>query len=413
MLGSKKTALGASHGRRAAIIAATLLSAGAALAQGNTVKIGHLTDMNSAYADLAGKYGVAATEMAIEDFGGSVLGKKIELIVADHQLKPSVGSAIATEWFDRGNVDVITGLTGSSVAMAVQEIARARPKKAVLYTVPQSSDLSGTKCIANAIQWAADFYPLGVSVTRFVTEHGAKKSYVLIPDSASGEPARRAAETGVTAGGGKLLGAVRVPVASGDASSYVLQAQGSGADNLIIGFGGSDMVNVVKAAKEFGLIASGKNVLALGLFTTDVKAMGLATAQGITFSTPFYAGITPEATAWAKRFEARTGTVPAFSHVADYEAVTHYLKAVQAAGTTDATVVIPKMREIPVQGFALANAKILGNNHLIRDMYIGRVKTPAASTSAADYMELLGTVPALEAYQPIKDSECPLVKAGN
>lgn len=378
---------------------------------GETIKIGHLTDMNSAYADLAGKYGLAATEMAIEDFGGEVLGKKIELIVADHQLKPSVGSSIATEWFDRDDVDVITGLTGSSVAMAVQEIARARPDKMVLHTVPQSSDISGKACAANTIHWAVDFYPLGVAVSRYVTEQVGKKSFVLIPDSAAGEPSRKATELGVQMGGGELTGSVRVPLASGDTTSFVLQAQGSGANNLIIGFGGSDMVNIVKAAKEFGLTASGMSIVSLGFFVTDLKAMGQELAQGIIFSTPFYARISPEAEAWAKRFEERTGMMPAFSHVADYEAVTHYLKAVKAAGTTKASEVIAKMKEIPIEGFALAHAEILENNHLIRDMYIGRVKAPSASESPSDYMELLGTVPAREAYQPIEQSECPMVKS--
>ena len=171
------------------------------------------------------------------------------------------------------------------------------------------------------------------------------------------------------------------------------------------------MVNIVKTAKEFGLTTSGKNLLAVGLFTTDLMAIGLPTAQGIIFSAPFYAGVTPEAAAWAKRFEERTGVAPSFSHVADYEAVTHYLKAVKAAGTTDASVVIPKMREIPVEGFALSNAKILANNQLIRDIYIGQVKAPGASSSKSDYMNLLGTVPPAQAYQSINDSECPLVKA--
>ncbi|MBR0724202.1 ABC transporter substrate-binding protein [Bradyrhizobium manausense] len=412
MIGFKRSASGARmFGSAAAVALLTMFSAGAALGQGGAVKIGHLTDMNSAFSDVDGKYGLAATQMAVEDFGGTVLGKKIEVVSADHQNKPSVGSAIAAEWFDRDNVDVITGLPGSSVALAVQEIARSRPAKALIQAIAQSPDLAGSKCIPNAVHWSPDAYALGVALTRYATEHKGKTSFVFVPDNAVGEALRRSAEAGVTAGGGKLLGSVRVPVASGDVSSYLLQAQGSGADNIVLTAGGSDMINVVKTAQEFGLIAGGKNLLAVGLFTTDLMAIGLHTAQGIIFSTPFYPGLNPEAAAWAKRFEERTGVVPSFSHVADYEAITHYLKAVKVAGTTDASVVIPKMREIPAEGFALSNAKILANNQLVRDIYIGKVKAPGASSSKSDYMELLGTVPALDAFLPIKDSECPLVKA--
>lgn len=384
---------------------------GATPAQNTPVKIGHLSDMNSAFADVDGKNGVAATKMAVKDFGGTVLGRKIEVVEADHQNKPSVGSAIAQEWFDRDNVDVITGLPGSSVALAVQEIARERPHKTVLQVIAQSPDLAGSKCIPNSIHWTPDAYALGTALARYVTEHKGKTSFVFVPDNAVGEPLRKAVEKGVTAGGGKLVGSVRVPVNSGDVSSYVLQAQASGADNIILTAGGTDMINIVKTAKQFGLIGHGKNLAVVGLFTTDLMAMGLPTAQGLIFSTPFYPDATPAATAWSKRYEKETGAIPNFSQAADYEAITQYLKAVKAAGTTDATVVIPKMHEIPVEGFALKNAKILANNQLIRDIYIGQVKSPKESTSKSDYMKLLDTVPAKNAFQPIENSVCPLAKA--
>jgi branched-chain amino acid transport system substrate-binding protein len=404
-LSKKKFGVGA----LAAVMAIPLLSASFAVAQ-ETVKIGMLTDMNSAYADLQGKTGVVAVEMAIEDFGGSVLGRKIELLVADHQLKPAVASAIATEWFDSKDVDVITGLIGSSVSLAAQEIVRDRPSKLIMHTMSVSSDISGKYCAANAIHWAIDAFPLAVTTMKYlVGTAGAKKIFVMLPDSAAGAPYLAAATRGITDAGGEVVGSIRVPPASGDVSSYVLQAQGSGADNIALGFGGNDAVNVVRAANQFGVVGGGTTISSLGLYATDVTALGLDLAQGMIFATPFYSGASPEAKSWAERFEARTGTVPAFSHVNDYEATLHYLKAVEAAGTTEASAVVAKMRELPVVTFATEHAHIREDNHVVRDVYVGKVKSPEASTSAGDYMEYLSTIPADEAYLPLAESECTLV----
>lgn len=403
----RRRALGVGRG---VVVASVIFAFGHPVAAADVFRIGMLTDMSSAYSDLAGKYSVAAAQMAIDDFGGHVLGKRIELVTADHQMKPSVGSAIATGWFDRDNVQAIFGLAGSSVAMAAQEIGRTRPNRTIVYTIAQTSDLSGKACAANAIQWAPDFHALGVSASRYATERHGKSSYLLLPDTAAGAPALRAAERGIALGGGEVKGAVKVPVASGDVSSFVLQAQASGARNLIIGFGGSDMVNVVKAASQFGLQRSGVSLVSLGLFATDVDAMGLDLAAGITFSTPFYPAMSEASLAWSTRFRNKTGRLPAFSHVAEYEAVTHYLNAVREVGTADAGKVVPAMRSHPVKSFALDGGIIRADNHLTRPMFIGRIKSSGEAKSPEDYVAVLATIPAEEAYSPLSLSECPLVK---
>lgn len=392
--------------------AAVLTSAAfAAAAQGaQPFKIGLVTDMSSGYSDLSGKYSVAAAQMAIEDFGGKVLGRKIELLTADHQLKPTVGSAIVTEWFDRDGVSAIFNITGSSVALAANAIAKDRPTKVIVNTSASSTDLNGKACLPNAVHWAADFYAYAFSTAKYMSQ-GSKTWYVMLQDTAAGPPARAAALAGIQKGGGKFIGEVKVPVNSGDVSSFVLQAQSSKAQNIILGFGANDAVNIIKASKQFGLQQSGVTfVQGAGMYQSDINAMGLDLASGLTFVTPFYSEMNDEARAWSKRFFAKTGKYPSFSHVADYEGVTHYLKAVQKVGTDDATKVVPAMRDMPVNSFALKDARIRENNQLIRPMYLGRVKTAAQSKNPGDFVDLIATVSAVDAYSPIESSECPLVK---
>jgi branched-chain amino acid transport system substrate-binding protein len=367
--------------------------------------------MGSAYSDLGGKYSVAAAQMAIDDFGGTVLGRKIELMSADHLNKPAVGSSVAAEWFDRENVSAIFGLAGSSVALAVQAMLRDRPSRVIVHTTSQTSDLTGKNCVANGIHWVTDFYPLSVPTTRYVSQKLAKSWYVLVQDTAAGAPARAAAVAGIQQGGGRVVGDARVPVNAGDVSSFVLQAQGSKAQAIAIGFAGSDVANVIKAARQFGLQQSGVSlVMSGGLFASDVTGTGLDLAGGIISSAPFYPEMNAEARAWSKRFQEKTGKIPSYTHVGDYEAVMHYLKAIQQAGTDDARKVVPQMKSTPVNSFALKDGRIRENNHLIRPIYLLRIKTTAQSRAPSDYAELLATVPGEEAYSPIAQSECSLVK---
>ncbi|MES2977087.1 MAG: ABC transporter substrate-binding protein [Pseudomonadota bacterium] len=392
----------------AAILAGVTFTATAQNTQ--PFKLGLVTDMASGYSDLSGKYSVAAAQMAIEDFGGRVLGRRIELLTADHQLKPTVGSAIVTEWFDRDGVSAIFNITGSSVALAANAIAKDRPTKVLVNTSASSSDLNGKACLPNAIHWAADFYAYAYSTAKYMSQ-GSKTWYVMLQDTAAGPPARAAAFAGIQKGGGKVIGEVKVPTNSVDVSSFVLQAQSARPQNIILGFGANDAVNIIKASKQFGLQQSGITfVQGAGMYQSDVTAMGMDLASGVTFVTPFYAEMNDEARAWSQRFLAKTGKYPSFSHVADYEGMTHYLKAVQKVGTDDATKVIPAMRETPVNSFALKNARIRENNQLIRPMYLGRVKTAAQAKNPGDFVELIATIPAEEAYSLIENSECPLVK---
>jgi branched-chain amino acid transport system substrate-binding protein len=402
----------ASRMTKSAFVAIVTSAAFAANSQGTQpFKIGLVTDMSSGYSDLSGKYSVAAAQMAIEDFGGKVLGRQIELITADHQLKPTVGSAIVTEWFDRDGVSAIFNITGSSVALAANAIAKDRPTKTIVNTSASSSDLNGKACLANAIHWAPDFYSYAFSTVKYMSQGSAKTWYVMLQDTAAGPPARAAAMAGIQKGGGKLIGEVKVPVNSGDVSSFVLQAQASKAQNIIVGFGANDFVNIMKASKQFGLQQSGLTfVQGSGLYQSDVNAMGIDLITGLTFVTPYYPEMNDEARAWARRFSAKTGKYPSHSHVADYEGVTHYLKAVQKIGTDDATKVVPAMRDMPVNSFALKDGRIRENNQLIRPMYLGRVKAAAQSKNPGDFVDLIATVPAEEAYSPISASECPLVK---
>jgi len=401
----------AASAAKAASVAIFAVAAFAANAQNSQpFKIGLVTDMSSGYSDLSGKYSVAAAQMAIEDFGGKVLGRKIELLTADHQLKPTVGSAIVTEWFDREGVSAIFNLTGSSVGLAANAIVKDRPTRTIVNTSASSNDLNGKACLPNAIHWATDFYAYAYSTVKYMSQ-GSKTWYVMLQDTAAGPPARAAALAGMEKGGGKFIGEVKVPVNSGDVSSFVLQAQSSKAQNVVVGFGATDFTNIMKAAKQFGLQQSGITfVQGAGMYQSDIYAMGLDLAAGLTFATPFYAEMNDEARAGSKRFFAKTGKYPSHSHVADYEGVTHYLKAVQKVGTDDAAKVVPAMREIPANSFAIKNGRIRENNQLIRPMYLGRVKTAAQSKYPGDYVDLIATIPAEEAYSPIQSSECPLVK---
>lgn len=393
------------------LIAGMTMSCSASAQTNSPLKIGVLTDMSSAYSDLAGKYSVAAAQMAIEDFGGTVNGRKIILVTADHQMKPAIGSAILTQWFDRDNVAAVFSLAGSSVAMAASAIAKDRPNRTVVYTIAQTPDLNGKVCLPNSIHWAPDFYALGVSPTRYVSQKLGKAWYVMSQDTAAGPPAYAAAVEGIRSGGGRVAGEVRVPVNAGDVSSFVLQAQAARPTSIALGFGGSDMVNVVKAAHQFGMNQGGVTLVASGgLFSTDVKAMGLDQASGIVFATPFYPEMSPEALAWSKRFQARTGIVPAFSHVAEYEAITHYLKAAAQTKSDDAKIVVPAMKAMPVNSFAVKDGHIRADTELARPIYLARIKAPTQSKSAFDYAELLAVVPPDQAYSPLSGSECPLVK---
>ncbi len=396
---------------KSVMLAAGLCLMAPVLAQsGGPFKIGIATDMSSAYSDLSGKGSVIAAQLAIEDFGGSVLGRKIEIVSADHQMKPSVGSSLVTEWFDRSNVSAVFGLAGSSVALAVQAIAKDRPTRTVVHTVPLTSELIGKSCLPNAVHWAPDSYALAAAVTRYMTKQGGKSWFIMVQDTAAGPPARAAAADGILKGGGKIAGDVRVPFNAGDVSSFVLQAQSSRANLIAVGFGGADLINIVKAGRQFGIEKSGAAFVSLALFGPDIEGMGLDLAKGITFVMPFYPEMNAEARAWSKRFQDRAGRLPAWSQVADYEGVLHYLRAVQKAGTDDAQKVVPIMKAGPINMFSIEGGMIREDHQLVRPMYLTKVKAPDQSKFPGDFYEIIGKVPASEVFSPLADSACGMVK---
>ncbi len=395
---------------RPTVLAGAFMLATSAMAQsGSTFKIGMTTDMSSAYSDITGKGSAIAVQMAIDDFGGTVLGKKIELLVADHQMKPSVGAPLITQWFDRDGVSMIAGLAGSSVALAAQAIAKDRPTRTLLHTVPLSSELIGKSCLPNAIHWAPDSYALAAAVTRNVTEKGSKNWFLMVQDTAAGPPARAAATSGITGAGGKIVGDVRVPFNAGDVSSFVLQAQASKAQVVGVGFGGGDLVNIVKSGLQFGLQQSGVNFAALVFFSPDLEAIGQESAKGITFVMPAYNDMNAEAIAWSKRFQQRHGKAPSWAHMADYEGTLHYLRAVRAAGTDDAGKVVPMMKKMPIDIFSVEKGVIRDDHQLVRPMYLTRVKAPSQSKFPGDYYEIIGKVSAEDAYAK-PNPACAMVK---
>jgi len=400
------------RGWRLFAVAAGLACAAVAQAQGTgPFRIGISTDMSSAYSDLAGKGTVTAVQLAVEDVGGSVLGRKIEVLTADHQMKPSVGSSLVTEWFDRSNVSAVFGLAGSSVALAVQSLAKDRPTRAVIHTTPLSSELIGKSCLPNAVHWAPDSYALAAAVTGYVSKQGGKSWFIMVQDTAAGPPARAAAADGIRRAGAKIAGDVRVPFNAGDVSSFVLQAQSSRADKIAIGFGGADLINIVKAGKQFGIDKSGASFVSLALFGPDIDGMGQELAQGIVFVMPAHPEMNAETKAWSKRFQDRMGgKLPAWSHMADYEGALHYLRSVQKAGTDDASKVVPVMKSGPINMFSLEGGEIRADHQLVRPMYLTRVKAPSQAKFPGDYYEIIGKVPPAEVYSSLADSACPMVK---
>lgn len=375
------------------------------------LKIGVLTDLSSAYSDLTGKGSVAAVEMAVEDFGGVVLGRKIKVISADHQLKPEIGTAIASRWFDTEAVQAIFDLTGSSVALAVQTVGKSHPDRALFYGVPITSDLVKSKCLANTAKWMPDANSLTYPLVKTMSQQGSKKWFLLLQDTAVAPPMRDAALKGIADGGAKLVGEVKVPVNAGDVSSFVLQAQAAGADVIAVGTGGADLFNVHRTAKQFGLLQSGVKIVSFSMYSTDVDAMGQNDAQGMALMTPFFPGMNPKADAWAKRFKQRTGKMPAFSQANDYSSALSYLAAVRQAGTTNATEVMKVIKSAPVDNIVTTNGKVRADGQLIRPMYFVRVKPPAQSKYPGDYFDLVATIPGEEAFLP-PSSECALVGSG-
>jgi branched-chain amino acid transport system substrate-binding protein len=375
----------------------------------DVVKIGVLNDQSGLYADLGGPGSVMAARMAVEDAGARVLGKPVEIVVADHQNKADIGAAITRRWFDAERVDMAIGFDNSSVALAIEQLAAERNRIAIAGAVG-STAFTGKACTPTEASWIYDSYALTTSLARAAVAEGRDTWFFLTVDYAFGHSLEADATSAVLAAGGQVLGSVRHPLNTADFSSYLLQAQASGAKVVALANGGGDMVNAIKQAGEFGLARDGHTVVSLLVFISDVHSMGLATAQGLKFVTAFYWDRDDESRAWSKRFFARHGTMPTMAQASVYSAIRHYLKAIAAAGTDEAKAVMTKMRELPVDDFYARNGRLREDGRLIHDMYFAEVKKPAESKEPWDDYKILGVIPGASAFRSLQDAGCPLVR---
>jgi branched-chain amino acid transport system substrate-binding protein len=388
---------------------ASCLSAHDARAQisDDVVRIGVLNDQSGLYADLGGPGSVVAARMAVEDFGGAVLGKPVEIVYADHQNKSDVGAAIAREWFEVGKVDMVIGFDHSAVALAVEQLAAEKGRIAIAGAVG-STAFTGKSCTPTEASWIYDSYALTTSLAKAIVAEGRDTWFFITVDYAFGHSLEADASAAVKAAGGKILGSVRHPLNTADFSSYLLQAQASGAKVVAFANGGGDMVNATKQANEFGLTKN-QTIVSLLVFISDVHSMQLQAAQGLKFVTAFYWDRDEETRIWSKRFFERQGRMPTMPQAAVYSAIRHYLGAIEAAGTDGAKAVMAKMRERPVNDFYVKNGRLREDGRLVHDMYFAQVKTPAESKGPWDYYKLLATIPGGQAFRPLAEGGCPLV----
>jgi branched-chain amino acid transport system substrate-binding protein len=392
-------------GAVAAVLAGPAVAADA-ISDG-VVKIGVLNDQSGIYVDMAGPGSVIAAKMAVEDFGGKVLGKPIEVVAGDHQNKPDVGAALVNRWIDQDKVDTIVDIPTSSVLLAVQEIGRQK-NRLVIASTGGSSDFTGKFCSPVGIHWTYDTYGLAVGTGLPLADQGPW--YFLTADYAFGHALERDTAAAVAKAGGKVLGSVKHPQGTSDFSSFLLQAQSSGAHMVGLANAGADSVNSIKQAREFGLAQSGVKLAGLYLHITDIHAIGLETAQGLIMTQAFYWDLNDETRAWSKRFYERHHAMPTMGQAGTYSAVAHYLKAVQAAGTDEAQAVSKKMKELPVNDFFAKNGRVREDGRMVHDLYVLEVKKPSESKAPWDYLKLIRTVPGDKAFRPLAESECALVK---
>jgi branched-chain amino acid transport system substrate-binding protein len=373
------------------------------------VKIGVLTDLSGPASDATGQGSVLAAEMAAADFGGTVAGKPIKIISANHQIKPDIGAQIARQWYDTDQVDLIVDVPVSAVGLAVQEVARQRKKLFITHSTG-TSDFTGKFCSPYGIQWVFDTYALATGTARAVTERGGKSWFFLTADYAFGHSLEHDAAKIVEALGGKVLGAVRHPFASPDLSSFMLQAQGSGAQIIGIASGPPDNTNAIKLSGEFGLFQGGQQMAGLLILITDVHALGLKAAQGLLLTTSFYWDMDEATRAWSKRFFETLHKMPTMWQAGVYSSVTHYLKAIAATGTDEPLAVAAKMREMPIEDFFSRHGRLRADGLMVHDLYLAEVKTPEESKYAWDYYKILTTIPGDAAFPPPDPEVCPLLK---
>jgi branched-chain amino acid transport system substrate-binding protein len=375
----------------------------------DVVKIGVLTDMSSLYADATGKGSLAAVQMAVEDYGGKVKGKPIEVISADHQNKPDIGVAIARNWYDNEKVDAIFDVPTSSVALPVSALTRER-NKININSGGGSSDITGVACSPNTIHWTYDTYALSNVAGRAMVKRGENTWFFITADYAFGMALERDAANVVKESGGTVLGDVRHPLNNSDFSSFLLQAQASKAKVVALANAGGDTQNALKQAAEFGITQGGQKMIALLQQITDTHSLGIDATQGLIVTDGFYWDMNDETRAFSKRFNDRVGRMPSMIQAGLYSATMYYLKAIEATGTDDAQKVIGQMRATPINDFFAKNGKIRVDGRMVHDMYLFEVKKPQESKGEWDLYKLIATVPGDEAFRPLDKGGCPLVK---
>jgi len=374
------------------------------------VRIGLILDMNSLYADLTGEGSVTAARMAIEDFGGKVLGAPIELVYADHQNKADLAAAKAREWFDADRVDVIADVAASATALAALEVARQK-NRLIMFSGPGATRLTNENCSPVSIHYTYDTYMLANGTGKALTKAGGDSWFFLTADYAFGHTLEKDTTDVIKAEGGRVLGSVRHPLNSSDMSSFLLQAQASKAKVIGLANAGGDTVNSIKTANEFGITKT-QSLAALLVFINDIHALGLDVAKGMLLTEAFYWDMNDETRKWSRRYFERMKKMPNMIQAGTYSSITHYLRAVQAVGTDDTAAVIAKMKATPINDFFVKNGRIREDGRMLRDMYLFEVKQPAESKYPWDYYKLKATIPANEAFLPAEKSVCPLLKKG-
>ncbi len=391
------------------ILAAGLLSSTAhAAISDDEVRIGYLADMSGTYRDLSGPGGLEALKMAVEDFGGKVNGKNIVIFNADDLNKPDVGANTVRQWIDEKNVDVITGLAATSVVMAVNKIVEQEDKLALI-SASASSSLTNEYCSPNHIHWTYDTYALSNGTAHAVLEEGGKDWFILAADYAFGHSLEADITKVVESEGGKVVGKVRHPFPSSDFSSYILQAQGSGAEVVALANAGADLVNALQTASQFGVAQSGQQLAGMVVFLNDVHSMGLDVTQDLMLTTGWYWDMNDETREWSQRYYDRVGRMPSMTHAGVYSSTMHYLNAVKETDSDDSQVVRAKMIETPINDMFAKNGQLREDGRMVHDMYLAQVKKPSESSSEWDLYKILRTIPADQAYRPLAESQCKLI----
>jgi len=373
------------------------------------VRIGVLTDLSSVYAGNTGPGSVEAARLAIQDFGGNVLGKPIELISADHQNKPDIGTALARRWFDEQKVDAIVDVPVSSIALAVQNLARER-NKMLLISGAGSSEITNAACSPTTFQWTYDSFAQSKVVADAIFKQGLNSWFFITADYAFGKALEQDATAELGRIGATVLGGVRHPLNTPDFSSFILQAQASKAKVVVLANGGDDTANAIKQADEFGLPQGGQHIAALQSDAVDIRAMGLKTAKGLLLAVAWYWDLNDKTRGFAKRFRERRGGMPGYIHAGVYSAVTHYLNAIKATASDDAKLVATQMKSSLIDDMFAANGHLRDDGRMVHDMYLMRVKTPEESKGEWDVFSLVDTVPGDIAFRPLADSKCPLLQ---